>query len=152
MAVKKNLKAKIKAKVAKVKAKVRKNKGKIKKTAAALAVLFLVAGCATADPASRLTKAEYGDLTIKLGEKCCNNTISISISDSALASADSTGSTETQTASPTNTTDVKPDVDVNTTGGKTADVLEAAVSAGVSALTSSSCKDSSCGPCGTCSE
>lgn len=38
------------------------------------------------------------------------------------------------TASPTNTTDIRPQTDVNTTGGRTAGILETALQAGASAL------------------
>ena len=66
------------------------------------------------------------------------------------------------TASPTNTTDIKPQTDVNTTGGRTAGVIETALQAGASALMSKSsgtgsaatapsgavCTDGSCTPGG----
>ena len=90
-------------------------------------------GCATSDPASRATSATYGDIVVK-ADNSSNVTVRVTLGDGAIASADSSGSTETMTATPTNTTDIKPDVDVNTTGGRTAGVLETAVSAGASAL------------------
>ena len=102
-------------------------------SAAIYAAASLCGGCATSDPASRATSATYGDIVVK-ADNSSNVTVRVTLGDGAIASADSSGSTETMTATPTNTTDIKPDVDVNTTGGRTAGVLETAVSAGASAL------------------
>ena len=102
-------------------------------SAAIYAAAALCGGCATSDPASRATSATYGDIVVK-ADNSSNVTVRVTLGDGAIASADSSGSTETMTATPTNTTDIKPDVDVNTTGGRTAGVLETAVSAGASAL------------------
>ena len=99
-------------------------------------------GCATSDPASRATSATYGDIVVK-ADNSSNVTVRVTLGDGAIASADSSGSTETMTATPTNTTDIKPDVDVNTTGGRTAGVLETAISAGASALVGSLTSDKS---------
>ena len=111
-------KAKKKAKAAKTKVadKVAKGKSKIKAKAkkvgaAVLAGLWLglsVCGCATSEPASRATTARYEFGNIHLDNK---STLTITLGDGAIASADSTGSTETMTANPTN--DVKPDIDVS---------------------------------------
>ena len=165
--------AKIAAKKEKIAAKKEKIAAKCGKRAAKCAVVlialaFVLAGCATADPSSRSTSGEYGDTepTVKVVfEKGSSNntatiTMPITLGDAAVASADSSGSTETQTASPTNTTDIKPKTDVNTTGGRSAGVLETAIQAGAKWLTSpgesASCKDGSCsdGSCkdGSCSD
>ena len=62
-------------------------------------------------PASRATTATYGDIIVKIGDDAHDNSVTITLGDGALASADSAGSTETQTATPT--MDIKPDIDVN---------------------------------------
>lgn len=100
-----------------VKAKVKGSK--VKAAAVALVAAFALLGCATSDPASRLTKAEYGDIKVCVEENVRDVTINVTIGDGAIASADSAGSTESITATPTN--DVKPDtnieVPVNKSGG-----------------------------------
>ena len=105
----KSAKEKVADKVAKGKSKI---KAKAKKVCAAvLAGLWLglsVCGCATSEPASRATTAQYEFGNIHLEN---NSKLTITLGDGAIASADSTGSTETMTANPTN--DVKPDIDVS---------------------------------------
>ena len=111
---KKPTKDRVKEKAAAVKAKVKAVKNRIKgaaKCAVALALLLAFAGCATSDPASRLTKAEYGDIKVCVEENVRDVTVNITIGDGAIASADSAGSTESITASPTN--DVKPDTNID---------------------------------------
>lgn len=105
MSDKKPTKDKIKEKAKSVKDKL---KSKVKKVATCLALLLLVAGCSTSEPASRATTARYDFGSIHCDGK---STVTITIGDGAIASADSTGSTETMTSSPTN--DVKPDIDVS---------------------------------------
>ena len=104
MSSKKPTKDKIKEKAKSMK---RKLKSKVKKVATCLAMLLLVAGCATSEPASRATIARYD-----FGSIHCegNSTVTITLGDGAIASADSTGSTETMTSSPTN--DVKPQTSI----------------------------------------
>ena len=115
---KKPTKDRVKEKAAAVKAKAKSVKGRMKaaaKCAVAFALLLAfagcVAGCATSDPASRLTKAEYGDIEVRVEENVRDVTVNITIGDGAIASADSAGSTESITASPTN--DVKPDTNID---------------------------------------
>ena len=67
--------------------------------------LWMMGGCATADPASRVTSSTHGDININVGENAAAE-IKVTLGDGAIASADSSGSTETQTATPTNTVDV----------------------------------------------
>lgn len=153
-----NKRKKLAAKKAKAKAKKSKIKGVV-----IVAILAALCGCSSSEPASRLTRGEYGDITVDVRE-ASNITVNLTVGDAAYASADSEGSTETQTANPTNTTDVKPDVDVNTTGGKTAGILESAISAGAALLKgdstcpagncSASCDTGTCegGVCSTCSD
>ena len=135
---------KLRDKVAAKKSKNRKAKKTRKAaTASALVAALGVAalcGCATSDPASRATSATYGDIIVK-ADNSSNVTVRVTLGDGAIASADSSGSTETMTATPTNTTDIKPDVDVNTTGGRTAGVLETAIAAGSSALVNAMTSD-----------
>lgn len=142
----KGIKAKVRGKLAATKAKV-KGKCKGAKPCVAIALLALLCGCATSEPASRLTRAEYGDIKIDLTD-ARNCTVTLTLGDGALSSADAEDTNETQTATPTNTTDIKPDVDVNTTGGRTAGFLETAINAGAALIgtgnAKSGCTDGSC--------
>lgn len=98
-----------KAKKAALKTRLKKLKGKeaYASVCVVVAALLAVVGCSTATPASRYTAATYGDINIYgQGNR-------VTIGDGAFAQADSSGSTETQSATPTNTTDVKPDVSVS---------------------------------------
>lgn len=156
-----NIKEKVKAKVAKAKEKVKAKVGKAAKCCSVLGAIVLAlalaeVGCMDTNPASRATNStdEIGDILVRF-ENCsnCTGTVNLTKGDSALASADSSGSTETQTATPTKTTDVSPKTDVNTTGGRTAGVLETAIGAGINALTGdggSGAKQTAC-PGGACS-
>ena len=93
----------------------------------------------------------------------------VTIGDAAIASADSSGSTETMTATPTNTTDIKPKTDINTTGGRTAGVLETLIgsfgtwlatpsgktaTADAAKTAAANCADGKCttGNCSTCTD
>lgn len=163
MSDKKPAKDKIKEKAKAMKSKL---KSKVKKAATCVALLLLVAGCSTSEPASRATCASYGDIVIKVGEGARDNDIKITLGDGAIASADSTGSTETMTANPTN--DVKPDIDVSVpvnkagAGQSVGSVLGDAVAGlvkGASARDSSTatvapCEDGSCneGGGGACAD
>ena len=167
---------KVTKKIAEKKAKI---KGKFALVAFALSLGVIATGCATADPSSRSTAGTYGDTepSVKVVfEKGSHNntatiTVPITMGDAAVASADSSGSTESMTATPTNTTDIKPKTDVNTTGGRTAGVLETLIGAFGTWLTTPSgkdavsatapanstggdCKDGNCSPCtdGSCSD
>ena len=167
---------KVTKKIAEKKAKI---KGKFALVAFALSLGVIATGCATSDPSSRSTSGTYGDTepSVKVVfEKGSHNntatiTVPITIGDAAVASADSSGSTESMTATPTNTTDIKPKTDVNTTGGRTAGVLETLIGAFGTWLTTPSgkeaisatapasctggdCKDGNCSPCtdGSCSD
>ena len=100
----------------KVKAKIQEAKRKIArkvKGCAVIAVLLMLCGCMETQPASRATTATYGDVVIKLSEKCSHNTVRITLGDGALASADSAGSTETQTATPSMSIPVRVDARYN---------------------------------------
>lgn len=101
--------AKAKAKVAAKKVKVaRKTKRAIACVVAAIMLSVLACGCSTSVPASRSTTAAYDFGRIEVFGS--NNTITFTIGDGAIASADSNGSSEQMTASPNN--DVKPDFDL----------------------------------------
>ena len=169
----KDIKAKVSAKVSAAKAKVKAKVGKAGKAAKCAVVLLALAsvvGCMDTNPASRATSSadKVGDFDFRM-EGCsnCHFAVNFTKGDSALASADSSGSTETQTLSPTQKTDVSPKTDVNTTGGRSAGVLESAISAGANwlmspsksnaatpAANSSACPDGSCSTCtdGSCSD
>ena len=167
---------KVTKKIAEKKAKI---KGKFALVAFALSLGVIATGCATADPSSRSTSGTYGDTepSVKVVfEKGSHNntatiTMPITMGDAAVASADSSGSTESMTATPTNTTDIKPKTDVNTTGGRSAGVLETLIGAFGTWLTTPSgkeavsatapanstggdCEDGNCSPCtdGSCSD
>ena len=167
---------KVTKKITEKKAKI---KGKFALVAFALSLGVIATGCATADPSSRSTAGTYGDTepSVKVVfEKGSHNntatiTVPITMGDAAVASADSSGSTESMTATPTNTTDIKPKTDVNTTGGRSAGVLESLIGAFGTWLTTPSgkdavsatapanstggdCKDGNCSPCtdGSCSD
>ena len=167
---------KVTKKIAEKKAKI---KGKFALIAFALSLGVIATGCATADPSSRSTSGTYGDTepSVKVVfEKGSHNntatiTMPVTMGDAAVASADSSGSTESMTATPTNTTDIKPKTDVNTTGGRSAGVLESLIGAFGTWLTTPSgkeavsatapadctggdCKDGNCSPCtdGSCSD
>ena len=112
-----NKRKKLGSKKAKAEAKRAKLKAKKAKLGVIVALLAFVCGCSTSEPASRITRAEYGDIIIRLYNSR-SNTVSLTIGDGAYTSADSDGSTETMTANPTNTTDVKPNTDVNVGGAK----------------------------------
>ena len=160
----KNIKEKVKAKVAKAKEKVKAKVGKCAKCAVILAALAAVAGCMDTNPASRATSSadKVGDFDFRM-EGCsnCHFAVNFTKGDSALASADSSGSTETQTASPTQSTDVSPKTDVNTTGGRSAGVLESIVGAfgtwlatpsgKAAAESAAACPDGKCAT-GTCTD
>ena len=167
----KNAKAKVAEKTAKVKAnvadKVKKAKSAARAVVAvALAFAAILCGCATSEPASRATTARYEFGNIHLDNK---STLTITLGDGAIASADSTGSTETMTANPTN--DVKPDIDVSVPvnkagagqsvgsvlGDAVAGLLKGSVSGGKSSGgASADCPDGNCseGACadGSCNE
>ena len=103
-------KAKVKAKIQAAKRKIAR---KVKGCAALALVALFVCGCMETQPASRATTATYGDIVVKLGEKSHGNTVTITLGDGALASADSAGSTETQTATPSMSIPVRVDARYN---------------------------------------
>ena len=97
---KKPVKEKVKAKAKATKEKV---KGKLKASAAIVAAILgmaVLSGCMDTAPASRATTATYTG-KFEFGENAKGTTITNTLGDGALASADSEGSTETQTATPT---------------------------------------------------
>ena len=174
------IKRKVAAKVAKGKEKVQVKCGKAAKAVAVLAVLLAFCGCSTTgeQPArSQTQNNEIHDCTFIVAGKAIVNPkgstnelvkaegeVLPSVEWFTQTQANEGSETISPTASPTNTTDIKPDVDVNTTGGRTAGVLETAITAGASALmnaTSSSgsasaasgtCTDGSCTPNGACTD
>lgn len=132
-----------KDKLAEKKAKAKAKKSKIKGLAL-VAILAALCGCSTSEPASRLTRADYGDIIIRL-DNSRSNTVSLTIGDGAYASADSDGSTETQTATATSTPTVSPKTDVNVGGAKSGTgVLEKAVGALTGDSTGGECEGGAC--------
>lgn len=113
--------AKAAAKKARLAAKLKKGKTAMKNravttTTATASVLFAVlalAGCQTADPASRSNRAAYRDIYAKVrGE---SNTVCITVGDGLYASADGGG--DKQDSAATQTTDTRPEVAVGVGGG-----------------------------------
>lgn len=168
--------AKTAAKIAKGKEKVEKKCGRAAKCAALLLASGLAAlfcGCSTTgeQPArSQTQNNSFEDCTFIIAARASSTNGAVSAEGDALPSvewftqtqANEGSETISPTASPTNTTDIKPQTDVNTTGGRTAGVLETALQAGASALMSKSsgtgsaatapsgaaCTDGSCTPGG----
>lgn len=106
--IKEKIKSKVKSKANAVKDKMKGSAKKCAAFAAALGAAATLAGCASANPASRANESSVKDVspTIKVElNNSVSNTVSIvlknTIGDGVLASADSSGSTETQTATPT---------------------------------------------------
>ncbi|MCL1922042.1 MAG: hypothetical protein FWG50_13390 [Kiritimatiellaeota bacterium] len=89
--------------------KERRGKMKVLMMMAALAAV-LMAGCQTADPSSRSNKASYGDITV-----CESTGVTITLGDGLVA--DASGGGDTQSNTPTQTTDVKPEVAAAWAGG-----------------------------------
>lgn len=156
--------AKTAAKIARGKAKVARKCGKAAKAVAValFASAMFAAGCMGTTTPSRSQTLCIKDCTISVygcGTET-NEVPRIELATQAMSIENS--GTETQTASPTNTTDIKPQTDVNTTGGRTAGILETALQAGASALMSkpsgtgsaataplgAACTDGSCTPGG----
>lgn len=150
----KNIKKKVAAKVAKGKTKIA---NKCKKTAKACAAIALLAafasGCQGLTSPSRSQTLTLDRCTINIygGGKYTNDVAQVEIASQAM-SIENSGS-ETQTATPTQTTDVKPDIDANLTkGGKAANAASSLVGATVDALCSGGkCTDGGCAD-GSCAD
>ncbi len=164
--------AKTAAKVAKGKEKVEKKCGRAAKCAALLLASGLAAlfcGCSTTgeQPARSQTQNNNFDGCIfVIAARASSTNGAVSAEGDALPSvewftqtqANEGSETVSPTASPTNTTDVKPQTDVNTTGGRTAGILETALQAYAAPRASSGtgsaapapsgadCTDGSCTP------
>ena len=152
----KDIKKKVAAKVAKGKNKVAKKCGKCALVAFAL---LCVAGCLYPTAPSRSQNLTIRDCNIRIygGGAETGDVARVEIASQAMAIE--TSGTENNTNTPTQTTDIKPDVDVNTTGGRTAGILESAISAGAALLRGdSTCPAGNCsascdtGSCSTCSD
>ncbi len=113
--------AKAAAKKARLAAKLKKGKTAMKNravttTTATASVLFAVlalAGCQTADPASRSNRAAYRDIYAEV--RGVSNTVCITVGDGLYASADGGG--DRQDSAATQTTDTRPEVAVGVGGG-----------------------------------
>lgn len=143
----KNIKSKVAAKVAKGKAKVARKCGKAAKACAVVLCGGVLAaglsGCQGLTSPSRSQTLTLDRCTINIygGGKYTNDVAQVEIASQAM-SIENSGS-ETQTATPTQTTDVKPDIDVNLTkGGKAADATSSLVGAAADAIcTGGNCTD-----------
>lgn len=113
--------AKAAAKKARLAAKLKKGKTAMKNravttTTATASVLFAVlalAGCQSADPASRSNRAAYRDIYAEV--RGVSNTVCITVGDGLYASADGGG--DRQDSAATQTTDTRPEVAVGVGGG-----------------------------------
>ena len=108
--------AKANEKKTKLAAKLAAKRGKMKGGAAvtALALLGLaLAGCQSADPASRSNRTAYRDIYATVNG--ASNTVTLTVGDGTYASADGGG--DKVKSSPTQTTDTKPEVAVGVGGG-----------------------------------
>lgn len=146
MKTKNDIKKKVAAKVANGKSKIARKCGKA--CAAAFALLSLVlAGCMGTTTPSRSQTLTLTECTINIygsGDGTTNDVARVEIASQAMSIENS--GTESQTSSPTQTTDVKPDVNVNYaqgggitnrgTGGASgaAGILESLTAEGLSAL------------------
>jgi len=111
-----------------IKMKAKKNKltarlkGVAKTTAAASALIavMMLSACQTTDPASRSNRAEYGDICPRIDINGSSNVVSVTniVGDGVYASADGGG--DSQATTPTQTTDVKPDIKAAVGAGATA--------------------------------
>jgi hypothetical protein len=122
----KSIKEEMKENKEKMKAKKQTMKDRLKgvtktaATAATLIAVMLFAGCQTADPASRSNTATYGDLEPRITINGSSNYVHVAmtIGDGVIASADGGGDTQSNT--PTQTTDVRPDIKAAVGAGATA--------------------------------
>jgi hypothetical protein len=89
-------------------------------TATTILAMVILAGCQNTDPASRSNKAEYGDIAPRIVIEGCSNVVSVTniVGDGVYASADGGG--DSQATTPTQTTDVKPDIKAAVGAGATA--------------------------------
>lgn len=164
--------AKTAAKVAKGKEKVERKCGRAAKCAALLLTSGLAALCGCSTTGEQPTRSQtqnnsFDGCIFVIAARASSTNGAVSAEGDALPSvewftqtqANEGSETVSPTASPTNTTDVRPQTDVNTTGGRTAGILETAIQAGASALMSKSsgagsaanvtggvCTDGSCTP------
>lgn len=166
------IKAKSKAK-SKISRVVEKCGRAAAKSASVLALIMIASGCSSTgeQPArSQTMNNDFRDCIVVVASHASisNRTVTAdgrkeapSIELFTQTQANEGSETVSPTATPTNKTDLRPDVDVNTTGGRTAGVLETAIAAGMNALggtkqscASGNCNDGSCsdGSCSTCSD
>ena len=152
----KNIKSKVAAKIAKGKAKVARKCGKAAKACTVVLCGGVLAtglsGCQGLTSPSRSQTLTIHDSTINIygsGNGPTNDVARVEIASQAMQIE--TGGSETQTATPTQTTDVKPDIDVNLTkGGGAANAASSLVGAAADALcaggncTDGGCADGSC--------
>lgn len=78
-----------------------------------MALVAIITGCQTVDPASRSNRTSYRDLYVQI--EGTSNTVEMTVGDGLYASADGGGDSQENTA--TQTTDTKPEVAVGVGGG-----------------------------------
>lgn len=158
-----DIKKKVAAKVAKGKAKVAAKCGTKTKKLAAVVALFAFAaimdGCLYPTAPSRSQNLTIRDCNITLygGGAETGDVARVEIASQAMAIE--TNGTENNTNTPTQTTDVKPDIDTTVGGMGGGGVLDKALATGVNALCGDSCPDGNCsascasgGACSPCSD
>jgi len=74
---------------------------------------MLLAGCQSADPSSRSNRTDYGGMSIVVNGN--NNRVTIDVGDGV--TSDASGGGDTNSNTPTQTTDVKPEVAAALAGG-----------------------------------
>jgi len=118
------------AKMQEKEAKMKKKENKLLKqltgaatkaaTATSMLALMFLAGCQDTNPASRSNEAGYGDFepSVVINGSSNSVTVRVAVGDGVYAKADGGG--DSQATSPTQTTDVKPDIKVAVGAGSTA--------------------------------
>jgi hypothetical protein len=118
------------AKMQEKEAKMKKKENKLLKqltgvatkvaTATAMLALMLLAGCQDTNPASRSNEAGYGDFepSVVINGSSNSVTVRVAVGDGVYAKADGGG--DSQATTPTQTTDVKPDIKAAVGAGATA--------------------------------
>ena len=151
------IKSKVAAKVAKGKAKVARKCGKTAKACAVVlcggVLAAVLSGCQGLTSPSRSQTLTLDRCTINIygGGADTNDVARVEIASQAM-SIENSGS-ETQTATPTQTTDVKPDIDASfTKGGAAADATASLVGAAAKAVCADgNCADGGCAD-GSCTD
>lgn len=145
----KSIKPKVDAKIAKAKGKIAKKcgKGKCAKCAVALLALSALAGCLVPSAPSRSQSITFRDSVVNIygGGAETNDVARVEMLTQAMAIE--TSGSESTAMTPTQTTDVRPDVDVNVGAkgaGKTTGTIADAVADKAAECVGDACSDAEC--------